>query len=106
MKITRLADLADPAMCRRLVVKVGSSLLVGGEGVRRHWLEGLVAELAAMFDRQTAPEQAFELSLENGRLHWNIVEDGRPGRERAEPEAGLARRIGAWLIGRVPHDYF
>lgn len=67
---------------------------------------GLVAELAAMFDRQTAPEQAFELSLENGRLHWNIVEDGRPGRERAEPEAGLARRIGAWLIGRVPHDYF
>jgi putative cardiolipin synthase len=66
----------------------------------------LVAELSALFDHQTSPEQAFEITLEDGRLHWNIVEDGRPGRERAEPESGLARRIGAWLIGRVPHDYF
>lgn len=45
--IARLADLADKAKCPRLVVKVGSSLLVGGEGVRRQWLEGLVAEIAA-----------------------------------------------------------
>ncbi|MGE3693062.1 MAG: glutamate 5-kinase [Novosphingobium sp.] len=47
MTIARLADLADPALCPRLVVKVGSSLLVGKDGVRRQWLEGLVAELAA-----------------------------------------------------------
>ncbi len=47
MQITRLAELADPAICPRLVVKIGSSLLVGGEGVRRAWLEGLVRELAA-----------------------------------------------------------
>jgi glutamate 5-kinase len=47
MTITRLSDLADNALCRRLVVKVGSSLLVGGDGVRRAWLEGLVAELSA-----------------------------------------------------------
>ena len=47
MQITRLAELADPATCPRLVVKIGSSLLVGGEGVRRAWLEGLVRELAA-----------------------------------------------------------
>ena len=47
MKITRLSDLADAALCRRLVVKVGSSLLVGKHGVRRAWLEGLVAEIAA-----------------------------------------------------------
>jgi glutamate 5-kinase len=47
MTIARLSDLADKQLCRRLVVKVGSSLLVGSEGVRRHWLEGLVAELAA-----------------------------------------------------------
>jgi glutamate 5-kinase len=47
MKITRLADLADRAACPRLVVKVGSSLLVGSEGLRRAWLEGLVAEIAA-----------------------------------------------------------
>ncbi len=47
MKITRLSDLADATLCRRLVVKVGSSLLVGKEGVRRQWLVGLVAEIAA-----------------------------------------------------------
>ncbi|MEY4951587.1 MAG: hypothetical protein RL299_11 [Pseudomonadota bacterium] len=47
MKIAALSDLADKAACPRLVVKVGSSLLVGAQGVRRQWLEGLVAELAA-----------------------------------------------------------
>jgi glutamate 5-kinase len=46
MMIARLSDLADKAACPRLVVKVGSSLLVGKHGVRRAWLEGLVAELA------------------------------------------------------------
>ncbi len=47
MTIARLSDLADKARCRRLVVKVGSSLLVGRDGVRRGWVEGLVTELAA-----------------------------------------------------------
>ena len=47
MKIARLADLADAATCPRLVVKVGSSLLVARDGVRRAWLEGLVSEIAA-----------------------------------------------------------
>ena len=47
MPISRLDDLADQATCPCLVVKVGSSLLVGHGGVRRAWLAGLVAELAA-----------------------------------------------------------
>jgi len=48
MQITRLSHLADAALCPRLVVKVGSSLLVAsGEGLRRAWIEGLVAEIAA-----------------------------------------------------------
>lgn len=47
MQIARLSDLADKTACPRLVVKVGSSLLVGRDGVRREWLETLVAELAA-----------------------------------------------------------
>lgn len=46
MKIACLSDLADKTACPRLVVKVGSSLLVGKDGVRRAWLEGLVAEIA------------------------------------------------------------
>ncbi len=51
MKIDRLADLADAATCPRLVVKVGSSLLVAKDGVRRAWLEGLVSEIAAAKSR-------------------------------------------------------
>ena len=47
MQAFKLSDLADAAQCRRLVVKVGSSLLVGKGGVRRTWLEGLVTEIAA-----------------------------------------------------------
>jgi glutamate 5-kinase len=41
-----LADLADPRIVSRLVIKVGSSLLVARGGVRREWLAGLVTEIA------------------------------------------------------------
>lgn len=47
MQISTLQDLASKASCPRLVIKVGSSLLVGKDGVRQEWLEGLVAEIAA-----------------------------------------------------------
>ena len=46
-RIHTLADLADPAKTPRLVVKVGSSLLVDGQGARREWLTALVAEIVA-----------------------------------------------------------
>lgn len=46
MPIARLSDLADPALAPRLVIKVGSALLVGSEGVRRAWITRLVAEIA------------------------------------------------------------
>jgi glutamate 5-kinase len=44
--ISRLSDLADPKLCPRLVIKVGSALLVDADGARRHWVAGLVAEIA------------------------------------------------------------
>lgn len=47
MKISQLAELTDAAACPRLVVKVGSALLVGKDGQpRREWLSALVAEIA------------------------------------------------------------
>lgn len=45
--ISQLSDLADPALTPRLVLKVGSSLLVDGAGARREWLTALVTEIAA-----------------------------------------------------------
>ncbi|EGD57367.1 gamma-glutamyl kinase [Novosphingobium nitrogenifigens DSM 19370] len=48
MTNSTLAQLLDPAITPRLVVKVGSALLVGKDGEpRREWLTALVAELAA-----------------------------------------------------------
>ena len=48
MSIAHLAELTDAALCPRLVIKVGSSLLVGADGaVRRDWLVSLVEEIAA-----------------------------------------------------------
>ncbi|MAC58626.1 MAG: glutamate 5-kinase, partial [Novosphingobium sp.] len=46
MTIVTLSDLAEQAQCPLLVIKVGSALLVGKEGVRREWLTGLVDEIA------------------------------------------------------------
>lgn len=46
MPISRLSDLADSTLAPRLVIKVGSALLVGPDGVRRAWITQLVAEIA------------------------------------------------------------
>jgi glutamate 5-kinase len=48
MSIDRLPQLTSPAETPRLVIKVGSALLVGADGApRRDWLTALVAEIAA-----------------------------------------------------------
>jgi glutamate 5-kinase len=49
--IARLSDLADANVCPCLVIKVGSSLLVGPDGPRREWIAGLVGEVAALRQR-------------------------------------------------------
>lgn len=47
MSIERLADLADASVCPRIVLKVGSALLMGSGGKpQREWLASLVAEIA------------------------------------------------------------
>ncbi len=48
MSIARLADLSDAAACPLVVLKVGSSLLVGKDGApRREWLASLAVDIAA-----------------------------------------------------------
>ena len=47
MSIERLTDLADAAACPRVVLKVGSALLMGNGGKpHREWLAGLAGEIA------------------------------------------------------------
>ena len=37
-----------PATCPRLIVKIGSALLIDQDGVRRAWLDGVADDLAAL----------------------------------------------------------
>ena len=49
MSIARLSDLADPQLTKRVVLKVGSALLVGADGQpNREWLASLVGEVAGL----------------------------------------------------------
>lgn len=50
-RLSTLADLADATLCPRLVIKVGSALLVDKDGPRRAWLTALMAEIAAAKQR-------------------------------------------------------
>lgn len=62
-----------------------------------------VADLSALFDHQTAPDQSFAVTLEGGGLHWASDDNSR---NRAEPEAWLHRRLAAAIIARLPHGWF
>lgn len=52
MTIAQLSDMTDAALCPRLVIKVGSALLVGRDGQpRSEWLASLVGEISAAHRR-------------------------------------------------------
>ena len=66
----------------------------------------LVAELLAHFDRLAAPDQAYALALNDGRLHWSVARPGLPTRLDVEPEARWRMRALSWIIGHLPiHGY-
>ena len=104
MKIARLSDLADKAACPRLVVKVGSSLLVGKEGVRRAWLEGLVAELAAARARGQEVIVVSSGAIALGAATLRLDKGGRGSLADAQAAAAVGQIAlsGLWaeLLGR------
>lgn len=91
MAITDLRDFADPALTRRLVIKVGSALLVGADGhPRRDWLAGLVAEVARM---QAAGQQVVLVS--SGAIALGAARMGLPKGGRASlVDAQAAASVG------------
>ena len=104
MTIARLSDLADPRTCRRLVVKVGSSLLVGAEGVRRHWLEGLIAELAVAHARGQEVIVVSSGAIALGAAKLGLDKGGRGSLADAQAAAAVGQIAlsGLWaeLLGR------
>lgn len=58
----------------------------------------LLAELAALFDRLSAPDSAWHLSFDAGRIRWK-----RGARTCLyEPDSTAPRRVLSWLIGHLP----
>ena len=104
MKIARLSDLADKSACPRLVVKVGSSLLVGKDGVRREWLEGLVAELAAARARGQEVIVVSSGAIALGAARLGLEKGGRGSLADAQAAAAVGQIAlsGLWaeLLGQ------
>ncbi len=94
----------SPSDYNRLVVKIGSSLLVDGEGrVRRAWLETLVADIAV---RREQGQQVIIVSsgaIALGARRLGLVQGGRASLEDAQAAAatGQIALSGCWaeLLG-------
>ncbi len=91
MPIARLADLLDPAACPRLVVKVGSALLVGPGGPRRAWLASLAAELAAAVQRGQQIIVVSSGAIALGAARLSLTKGGRGSLADAQAAAAVGQ---------------
>jgi glutamate 5-kinase len=90
--ITDRAMLFPPASCPRLVVKIGSALLVDPSGaVRRDWLAGIAADVAARADagQQVAIVSSGAIALGARRL--GLPRGGRASLEDAQAAAATGQ---------------
>jgi glutamate 5-kinase len=74
-----------------LVVKVGSSLLVGKDGVRRTWLDGLVAEIAAARRRGQQVIVVSSGSIALGAARLGLDKGGRGSLADAQAAAAVGQ---------------
>ena len=105
MTITQLDHFADPALTPRLVVKVGSALLVGTDGEpRRAWLHALVAELAAARARGQEVIVVSSGAIALGARRLSLAKGGRGSLADAQAAAAVGQiaLAGIWaeLLGR------
>lgn len=89
----------DPQACPRLIVKIGSSLLVDPSGqIRREWLASLVADIAARVreGQQVAVVSSGAIALGARRL--GLARGGRASLEDAQAAAatGQIALAGSW----------
>jgi glutamate 5-kinase len=96
--------LFPPAFCPRLIVKIGSALLVDPDGgVRRDWLAGIAADIAARtrMGQQVAVVSSGAIALGARRL--GLAKGGRASLEDAQAAAatGQIALAGVWaeLLG-------
>lgn len=81
-----------PAACPRLVVKVGSSLLVDGAGeVRRDWLASLVADLAERHAAGQRPIVVSSGAIALGARRLGLTKGGRASLDDAQAAAAVGQ---------------
>jgi glutamate 5-kinase len=92
MPIDRLADLTSPTLAPRLVVKVGSALLVGRDGtVRGGWLDSLVSELAEARGRGQEVIVVSSGAIALGAAKLGLAKGGRGSLADAQAAAAVGQ---------------
>src|SRR5690606_26457898 len=91
------------AMARRIVVKVGSSLVIGEGGARERWMASLADDLAAIVaqGRQVLLVSSGAVAL--GRPRLGLGRAARLGDKQAAAAAGQAVLMQAWDRAFAPH---
>ncbi|WP_114954817.1 glutamate 5-kinase [Sphingosinicella terrae] len=94
------------ASARRLVVKVGSSLLLdpAERGPRRDWLAGLAADLAALRNGGKEIVIVSSGAVALGRDYLGLKRSPRLDQKQAAAAAGQTLLMRAWQEALAPHD--
>lgn len=105
MTIAALSQIADPAACPRLVLKVGSALLVERGGtLRRDWLKALAGEIAEARARGQQVVVVSSGAIALGAARLGLTAGGRANLADAQAAAavGQIELAGAWaeLLGQ------
>jgi len=92
MPIDCLAHLADPAQAPRVVLKVGSALLVGEDGQpRRDWLRALATEIAAASARGQQVVVVSSGAIALGAARLGLGQGGRGSLADAQAAAAVGQ---------------
>ncbi len=105
MSIAKLSDLADPTLAGRLVIKVGSALLVDQQReVRRDWLGELAGEIAEAVKRgqHVVVVSSGAIALGAGKLGFEKGGRARLSDAQAAAAVGQIALAGLWAeaLGR------
>lgn len=100
-----LNDLADPAKAPRLVLKVGSALLVESGGPRAAWIAALVAEIAAARARGQQVIVVSSGAIALGARRLGLEKGGRGSLADAQAAAavGQIELSGLWAASLATH---
>ena len=94
------------ANTRRLVLKIGSALVVKDGRPNAPWLEGLAADVAGLRDRGVEVVVVSSGAVALGRGRLGLTRSARLDETQAAAAAGQSLLMRAWEAALGPHDLF